>query len=292
MSSYEKPRSLVRPVMFSLPLWLGECGLALADGTLFRWTADVHAEGGPDVAAPLVTDRPDFTEASSTVGRGVWQLEMGYTFVEDRSGGTSTRQHSYPEALLRIGIYDDWLELRLAQNVALIREDPLTFGGAEDLYMGFKLGLTPQSGYLPEMALIPQMTLPVGDTALSSNRILGGVNWVYGWELCDCISTAGSTQFNSTLDEATGTVFIAGAQSWTVAYQLTESIGAYTEWFMILPHGADTEKPEHYFNGGFTLVTGLDFQWDIRAGLGLNDAADDFFVGTGFSYRFGPGRRR
>lgn len=259
-----------------------------ADATLFRWAADTDAEGGPDVAAPLVTDRPDFTEASSTVGRGVWQLEMGYTFVEDRAGEVSNRQHSYPEALLRVGVFDDWLELRLAQNVASIQEDSETFGGAEDLYLGLKLGLTPQSGYLPEMALIPQMTLPTGDSALTTERVLGGVNWIYGWKVCDRISTAGSTQINRTLDETTGTISTAGAQSWTVAYQLTDRIGAYTEWFMIFPHGADTEKPQHYFNGGITLMTGLDLQWDVRAGLGLNNVADDFFVGTGFSYRFGP----
>jgi len=26
-------------------------------------------------------------------------------------------------------------------------------------------------------------------------------------------------------------------------------------------------------------------QWDVRAGVGLNDAADDYFVGTGLSVR-------
>ncbi|MCA9212882.1 MAG: hypothetical protein KDB27_07455 [Planctomycetales bacterium] len=29
-----------------------------------------------------------------------------------------------------------------------------------------------------------------------------------------------------------------------------------------------------------------DVQFDIRAGMGLNDDADDFFVGTGLSVRF------
>jgi len=29
-----------------------------------------------------------------------------------------------------------------------------------------------------------------------------------------------------------------------------------------------------------------DVQWDIQPGTGLNDAADDFFVGTGLAIRF------
>lgn len=53
-----------------------------------------------------------------------------------------------------------------------------------------------------------------------------------------------------------------------------------------LRHCADTVKPQHYCDGGLTYLISSDVQWDIRAGLGLNDAADDFFVGTGLSIRF------
>src|SRR4051812_40814645 len=35
----------------------------------------------PQEEEPLASDRPDFTEASSTVGKGRVQLEAGYTFV-------------------------------------------------------------------------------------------------------------------------------------------------------------------------------------------------------------------
>ena len=62
--------------------------------------------------------------------------------------------------------------------------------------------------------------------------------------------------------------------------------GAYTEWFALFPHSADTARPEHYFNGGFTYLLSDDIQWDIRAGKGLNGAADDYFVGTGVSLRY------
>jgi len=35
-----------------------------------------------------------------------------------------------------------------------------------------------------------------------------------------------------------------------------------------------------------TFLSSDDVQWDIRAGVGLNDAADDYFIGTGVSIRF------
>jgi hypothetical protein len=75
------------------------------------------------------------------------------------------------------------------------------------------------------------------------------------------------------------------AQSWTVGASLTEELGAYAEWFALIPSGADTARTEHFLNGGFTYLINDDMQFDIRAGVGLNDAAADYFLGTGFSIR-------
>ena len=73
-------------------------------GTLFRWSSNPNITGGPDLDEPLVTDRPDFTEASSTVGRGVAQIEFGYTYNYDSTAGQTERVSSWGEPLLRYGI--------------------------------------------------------------------------------------------------------------------------------------------------------------------------------------------
>lgn len=261
-----------------------------SEGTLFRWGCCPDVTGGPDLDEPLVTDRPDFTEASSTVGLGVAQIEFGYTYTYNNDAGESVRSQSFGEPLLRYGTLADWLELRL--GLFPVQERTRTAGasdtttGTEDLYTGFKIGLTPQCGILPEMALIPQMTVPTGSNAFTTDEVLPGVNWIYGWEVNDFISTAGSTQFNRAIDDGTGNAYTEWAQSWTVAYTLTEDVGAYTEWYALFPHSADTAQVEHYFNGGLTYLINNDMQFDVRAGTGLNDDADDFFVGTGLSIRF------
>jgi len=256
-----------------------------SSGTLFSWTCATQGEGGPDLDSPLVTDRPDFTEAGSTVGTGVAQIEFGYTYTTDKSAGTRTRSHSYPEPLLRYGVVQDWLELRVGWNYANETVGRMDSSGAEDLYLGFKIGLTPQDGILPEMALIPQMTVPTGASSFTSDRTLPGLNWIYGWEVSDSLSTAGSTQFNRAIDDGSGTTYTEWAQSWTVSCSLTEELGAYAEWFAFFPDSADTARTEHYINGGFTVLLNEDVQWDIRVGKGLNSAADDYFVGTGLSVR-------
>src|SRR6202040_1852974 len=88
----------------------------------------------------LEPDRPHFPEASTTVGNGRAILESGYTFTKK---GTSFSSHSYPEALLRAGVFADWLELRIGQSFVNQRqtEDGMTTSanGAQDLYLGMKL---------------------------------------------------------------------------------------------------------------------------------------------------------
>ena len=257
-------------------------------GTLFQWSYG-GATGGPDLNEPLITDRPDFTEASSTVGQGVAQLEFGYTYTENRDDGDSERSHSYGEPLLRYGVLANWLEFRVAlfpvQNKSTIGGVRTNTGGTEDLYLGFKIGLTPQDGFLPEMALVPQMTVPTGSNAFTTQETLPGLNWLYSWGISDELAIGGSTQFNRSIDD-TGEGYIEFAQSATVVLTLTDELGAYTEWYARFPSGADSARVEHYLNGGFTYLLSNDVQWDIRAGTGLTAASDDFFAGTGLSIRF------
>lgn len=257
-------------------------------GSLFQWSGAISTSEPWRLASdePLATDRPDFTEASSVVGLGVLQIETGYTYFFDNDGTDQTIGHSYPETLLRYGIFANWLEFRLATNFGTESVNGVGTSGAEDLYLGFKIGLTQQSGWRPEMSLIPQMTVPTGSNAFTGNEVHPGVNWLYGWDINDTISTAGSTQFNDSTHQATGLQYAEFAQSWTIGYSLTERLGGYTEYFGFFPKGNSGARVEHYFDGGMTFRLTDDLQFDIRGGKGLNDSAADYFFGTGLGIRF------
>jgi hypothetical protein len=275
-------------------LHLGSPSEAFAQAnTLFRWN---YGNGGDTqdaaekLAEPLVTDRPDFTEASSTVGRGVVQLEAGYTYAYDSNDVGSVKGHSYPETLLRVGVLAEWLEARVAWNYASVSASEfgvsrIEENGPEDLYLGFKWALAGQAGIMPEMAIITQMTVPTGSSAFTAGETLPGVSWLYGWDLNDWISTGGSTQVNRAIDGVSDRPYAEFAQSWTIGYSLSDHLGAYTEWFAICPDGADFDHNQNYANGGFTFLVNNNLQLDIRAGVGLNEAADDLFTGAGFSWR-------
>jgi hypothetical protein len=217
-------------------------------------------------------------------------LEAGYTYSYDSNDIGSSVNHSYPETLLRIGLLAEWLEARIAWNYASGGETE--FGasramgsGSEDLYLGFKWALTGQAGIMPEMGIITQMTVPTGASGFTAGETLPGVSWLYGWDLNDWISTGGSSQVNRAIDGVSGQPYAEFAQSWTIGYSLSDRVGAYTEWFALCPDGADTDHNQNYANGGFTFLVNDNLQLDVRAGVGLNEAADDLFTGAGFSWR-------
>lgn len=259
-------------------------------GTLMQWSYGTSFEGGPDLNEPLVTDRPDFTEASVTVGRGVVQIEGGYTFTRNDDGGVRTDSHSFPETLLRVGMLADWFEFRADWNYAIEREQfggfSDTQSGAEDLTIGCKIALTPQECLLPETAIILQMSVPTGADAFSANEVLPGVNYLYSWELDEDWDLGASTGINATTDDETTDLYTVFNQSLTLGHGWSERLSSYCEWYVLAPISADTDKPQNYFNSGFTYLINNDLQWDIRAGVGLNEAADDFFAGSGLSVRY------
>jgi hypothetical protein len=114
-------------------------------------------------------------------------LEGGYT-LNDRSASSFSAQ-GYSEALLRIGVLTDWFELRVGQN--FLRQQNTISGvtsrisGAQDLYLAVKFAVIKQKKYLPEIALIPQMTVPTGSHLVTAGRTLPGLNIDGTWDIVE-----------------------------------------------------------------------------------------------------------
>ena len=74
------------------------------------------------------------------------------------------------------------------------------------------------------------------------------------------------------------------AASAALGFGLSETAGAFVEVFGFIP--SDSGGPETYFfDAGVTQSLNPDLQLDLRAGVGLNSAADDYFVGAGLIWR-------
>jgi hypothetical protein len=248
------------------------------------------------MAAPLVTDRPDFTESTETIPPGHAQLEMGYTFTVDREGDERVRDHTAPELLLRVGLHDR-VELRLGWDgyswfdTEFERETPRGRSvtrndheeGANDLSIGFKVHLAEQNGFVPHLGVIGAVTVPSGSAERTSGDVNPELVLAWAYDVSDSFAIAGNLGIAAATDE--GDQFAQGLGSLTAALSLTERVGTYLEYFAICP-GAEGADCAHSLNGGVTYLINNDIQLDWRVGVGLNEQADDFFAGVGLSWRF------
>lgn len=263
--------------------------------TLMQWSYGTSFSGGPpSLDEPLESDRPGFTESPVTVGRGVVQLESGYTFTQDGHGNELLTSNAFPDTLWRIGMFAQWFEWRIEYNYEIVNDTISSgslppvhrrFSGSDDLLVGFKLALTPQEGILPQMGLNPEMSVPSGSPAFTAGEVMPAVLWLYNWNITKNIVLEGLTGVDRAADDS-GNIFTEFSQAWNLQFQLTKKLQGYVEWYVIAPNGRTTERTMHTIDGGFSYMVTNNFQLDIETGVGLNEAADDFFAGSGAVVRF------
>ncbi len=242
-------------------------------------------------AQDLVTDRPDQTESSVTVARGQWQIETGWTLTRDEADGLDVEVHELPGTLVRVGVASAW-ELRIGWS-GWVREE-IDSGalsgveeGAGDGELGAKVFLRPERGGAPEIALLFGSSVPVGDDAMSSERFDPSFRFSFAHTLSDRLSLG----YNLGMEWETSEVGSGGQHTlsrgiYTVALGigLGERLGAFVELYGDVGL-SDDGSPAHAFNGGFTWLLNDTLQLDAAAGVGLSEAADDWFVGLGVSFR-------
>ncbi len=299
MMRYRRLCSVCVAACFQVPAWAqadaepaGSGRPAKAEET----TTNIFGLPAAPLDGPLVTDRPDFTESTEAVPFGHAQLESGYTFTYDREDTDRVHDHTAPEMLWRIGLFEKF-ELRVAWagyswtqsqyqgetrgGRAVTRED--WDDGANDMNLGFKYKLWEQDGLLPHFGVIGEMSVPSGSAGVSSGDVDPGAKLLWAYDLADGLALAGNVNFASLTEDDDR--FFQTANSVSLAASLTDWLGTYFEYFGFYPNSQHTDCA-HYLNGGFTFLITDNLQLDVRTGFGLNEEADDLFSGVGFSYRF------
>ena len=158
--------------------------------------------------------------------------------VRRRRRRSSTRSHSYPESLLRVGMFADWFELRVDWNYAEERSNE--FGGRDHIRLrgrrlgpGLKLALTPQECILPETAIILQMTVPTGSSDIHRRRSASGLQLPLRLGHQRRLVDRRLDAAEPAVDDETGDAYVEFAQSWTVDRSWTDHVSSYAEWYVL-----------------------------------------------------------
>lgn len=244
----------------------------------------------------IETERHDFTQSAITVGRGVVQIESGYSFFYKDAHDEIEKSHTFPEMLLRVGLSED-IEFRVRWNYAwqfIDEHDDLA--GAEDIRYSLKLQLSRESccHCRPTSALEIRGSAPTGGEAFSTDSVEFSFDYIYQWALMEGVTLAGSTgyatngfgDFGFVPEEPALANFDVLTQSAVLGVELSESNTMYLEWFGVFSDGLDDEFTISVANIGIDHYVTPNLVVDVRAGVGLSEDADDFFAGVGGGYRF------
>ena len=248
--------------------------------------APTAAVGGGEKKLPeMVTDRPDFTESSEVVGRGIFQFESGLTYEAD---GAARRQ-TMPAGLLRVGL-SRRVELRLGGDGFLSQTDgAVRQSGHSDSEIGVKVRLFDESAAGFDMAIIPMFSVPTGSAGFTSGGYDPTLKLTFARSLPAGFGLSGNVNVSSVSDELGR--FGQRALSLSAGHDLVAGWGGFLEVYGSSPieRGARSGVT---IDGGVSHRIGGNLQFDVEAGRGVSADASDWFAGFGFAVRGRlPGRR-
>lgn len=231
----------------------------------------------------LITDRPDATEASSTVPKGSLQIETGAFFTTYENNGVTEEVLGYNTTLLRWGVLDNF-EFRLGWNFEETRTKINDMrlsdvqSGFSPLLAGMKVSISEEKGLLPEIALIGHVFFPF--TASSDYRPeTTAID--FRFSLSHTLSERSSIGYN--LGAQWGDDSPEAAYIYTLAYgySLTDKLGAYAEVYGDFP---EDNSANHFWDAGLTYLASPNLQFDATVGRSFTDG-QDLLLSAGLTYR-------
>jgi len=253
-------------------------------------------------AQEISTDRPDRTESAETVGKHKFQIEAGIEYSSKKSknesvllqdggeliGDVKTNTITAPTTLLRYGLTDK-IELRLGidfdgtsskmGDIDLSEDSKLSLNAPS---LSAKFSLSKGEGWKPDFAIITKVTLPnIGGEGKQEEHVVPELNFAFSNEINKDLSIGYNVGLESDYKFNVTDLFYSAS----LGINISEKTGSFIEIFGNTPD-AKFKEFSNSIDGGFTYLIKNNFQVDIYGGLGLSSDANDFFLGTGFGYKF------
>ena len=236
-----------------------------------------------DITDELITDRPDATESAYTVPKKTIQVETGAFFESYEANRTKTETIGYNTTLVRYGVFDNF-EFRLGWNIEEIRttvggvKSDDVMSGLSPLLAGLKVEIVKEKGWIPQTSLLVHMALPftASDDFRPQNT---GVD--FRFSMAHTLSDKSSIGYN--LGAQWGDDSAAANYIYTLVYgySITQKFGSYVE---IYGDASKANKPNHFWDAGFTYLISNVIQADITVGKSFTEG-QDFLLSTGLSFR-------
>ncbi len=243
-------------------------------------------------AQTIKTDRPDQTEASSTVPVKSLQIESGFQFS---SNGTSRafqgtaysgadRQILAPTNLFRVGITKQ-IELRVLSQIELnstfnprVNKSPYR-SYMSDLEVGTKVQIYQKEGAKTEVAFLTHLGLPTGSESTSAGELYSISKLCISHKITDGFSIGYNVGYNTI--QSIDDVFYSAS----FGFSLTDKLSVYCEPYGLINVNKIARAgvgDQYNFDAGFTYLLNNNTQLDWSFGSGINH--DMNYVAAGCSW--------
>ncbi len=238
-----------------------------------------HEAGAEEALRELSTDRPDTTESAHTVDAGHFQLEMDVARLTVDEGQKGL---SFAASNLKLGLTDFW-DVQLLLEPLVGHEALPDYGfGYGDTTLRTKLNLFGNDANTA-LALMPWVKFPTAGRR-GNDAIEGGLIVPLGFALPLDFSASVMAEGDVMADAAGDGRHFELLTSGSIGHDVYGPVAAFVE----LAGVYSTEEDAGYVlyvDGGPVVLVSDDVQLDAAVSVGLTDAAEDFSVFTGVSFR-------
>ncbi|RYG03770.1 MAG: transporter, partial [Chitinophagaceae bacterium] len=225
----------------------------------------------------IEADRPGETQATSTLSRKQFQVELGVQ-KEQQNKHDYFLQH--PDASLRFGITNR-IELRahLSEETHKIYSVNEIHHGLEPVEVGLKIKLWDKEEGKFQSSILAQIGIPsLASKVFDPGKAYHKIRLLMENELTSKLKFGYNIGSDWNEEEH--------HQNWIIScapqLKLSDHVQVYIEEFSFLQ---EHSIPQHHLQGGLAYTFGKKIQLDASSGLGLNSASPDYFINAGISLR-------
>lgn len=263
----------------------------------FFWVYNLSAQDtlGPkkiranyELDHPFIVDRPGVADMPYTVAPRHFQFCNGFDFIN--RGNWNGLQ--LPSFLFRTGITHN-TELRVGiknlfvDTTANDLKYPYGYqGGTTPISLGLKVVLLREKGIIPQVALMTDIILPFTSAPIYKNSYSGHDLYLL------FLNNFTKKLF---INYNVGVIWDNGPPIWALSfcleYQATKQLGFFIEQYDYLPEQEVIDSDiltEIAIDGGITYLIAPKVQFDCSAGYSKTNDRDNYFIGTGISFRIDP----
>ena len=254
--------------------------IALVAGVFLCCIHTVFAQPGK-----IDTDRPDQTESAVTIPKKWIQFEFG---LGKQATNADENEYQHPTLLSKYGLTKK-IELRLITTVTTITDysNPLVKlkeTGLSPVEVGAKIALWEEKNLLPKTTLLFHVVIPkLASKNLQANKLAQN----FRFSMQHSISKVVGLSYNLGAEWDGDSNEPIWVYTFSPGFNIGEKWYSYIEAFGFI---SKENAPEHNIDLGFAYYVNNDFKLDLSGGFGISNAAPDWYVAIGASFRFKTGK--